>query len=182
MKIVIATPLFPPDTGALAAYVKELARRLAQTHAVTIILYGRLPEQVEGVRFVCMDKRRPLPVRIVHFFFALRRAVRDADILFAENGSSTELPAALVVLVSGTPLVLHMGDPAAREYAHRRFTRRVIERFAMRCAREVIFENPMPKPEILPFEPKPEKELGTYERSWNAHMEKLENVFNHAKK
>lgn len=182
MKIVIATPLFPPDTGTLATYVKELAGRLAQTHAITVALYGRLPEQVERVRFVCADKRRPLPIRIVHFFFMLRRAVRDTDILFAENGSSTELPAALIALVSGTPLVLHMGDPAAREYAQKRFTRRIVERFAMHCAREVIFENPMPKPEILPFEPKPAIELEAYERSWNAHMEKLERVFNHAKK
>ncbi len=177
MKIIIATPLYPPDIASPAPYVKELAKRLKEKHEITVVIYGHLPEKVPGVSFVCVDKRHPLPLRLLRFSFALWKAVRDADMLYCENGASVELPAGLVTLFTRRPLIVHIGDPIARKNAEKNYLLKYIERFAARRAREVINETPTPRPEIIPLDPTPQAELDAYEKSWNTHINTLENIF-----
>lgn len=181
MKIVIATPLFPPDIGGAAAYVKELAARLALQHDVTVIMYGRLPEKVAGVSLICIDKRTPLGVRLVRYIFALLRTARQADILYAENGPSVELPAGIITRFLSIPLVVHIGDTPAHHHAARHRLRRLIERFAFRHACSVISAQPAQRPEILPFDPYPAGEIESHETSWRSHIAMLNNIFEHAR-
>lgn len=179
MRIVIATPLYPPDIDEPAQYVKELARRLSGVHEVTVILYGHLPESVAGVKFVCIDKRRPAIVRLSHFFFALLRTTRNADILYVQNGVSVELPVLLWSLVARIPFVIHMSDAVSLERAqHNRFFK-YIEMQMRKRARQVVEHTPLPRPEILPFDDKPEKELGAFENSWKEHLAYLEHQFHY---
>lgn len=180
MRIVLATPLYPPDTEDPAPYVKELARHLASQHIITIVTYGRLPENVPGVQIVAVNKRRPLPLRLIAYTMALRRVARDADVLYAQNGPSTELPAGLVALVTRTPLVMHIGDPVAHEHAATHPLLRLIERFAFSRAQAVITDSPLPRPEILPLEPEPVAAQDAHRVSWEMHLRTLENTFTHA--
>ncbi len=179
MKILIATPLYPPDTAPTARYVKELARRLSESYTVTVLTYGRLPEQIQGVRIIEIDKRRPLPVRLFLFTIALLKEVRRADVVYAENGPSVEIPAGLVMRLVERPLVLHWGDAAAHEYARKHFWRRLIEQIVTSCAQVVLSDRPHNRPEIIPFESRPTLELEKYEASWTAHMKTLDEIIRH---
>jgi hypothetical protein len=49
MKIVIATPIYPPELGGPATYTKELATRLANIHDITIVAFTNAPQPVSGV-------------------------------------------------------------------------------------------------------------------------------------
>lgn len=180
MKLVLATPLYPPDVAEPAPYVKELAARLQETDDVTVIAYGHLPETVTGVRIVTVSKRRPLPIRLIAFTFALLRAARKADILYVQNGPSVELPAALVSLFARAPLIVRIGDKPAHERAKRRPLLGAIERFARKRAREVVTDSPLPRPEILPFAPRPAAAFDAFERSWKGHADALRDTFSHA--
>ena len=180
MKIVIATPFFPPDIGEQALYVKELSKRLSYSHDVTVVTYARLPEKVEGVSFVSVDKRRPLFIRLLHYTFVLWKTTRDTDILYAQNGASVELPAGLIAIFTRRPLVMHIGDKVAHKRAVQHILLRLVENFAFWQARSVVVDMPMKKPEILPWKPVPQKELTEYNKSWNIHMTTLKNIFKHA--
>lgn len=175
MKILLATPLYPPDIAPPAPYIKELARKLSNNHEVVVLAYGRLPEKVPGVKIVTVDKRRPLFLRLIAYIFALLRAARSADLLYAENGPSVELPAALLTFILRTPLVLHIGDARAEARGG------VIARLARSRAKTVVTDIPNERPEILPFSPRPEAGLEAYESSWIKHLSLLENIFTHAK-
>jgi hypothetical protein len=179
MKLVLATPLYPPDIAAPAPYVKELARRLSQEHEVTIVTYGRLPEEVPGVRIIAVDKRQPLIIRLLSFTIALMRAVRGADVLYVENGASTELPAGIVARLSRARFILHIGDAAAHHHAHTSKLYGAIERFASERAARIVRESPDLRPEILPLEPTPEQALIEYEQSWQEHLAMLATLFSH---
>ncbi len=179
MKIVLATPLYPPDIAEPAPYIKELARRLAANHAVKVVVYGHLPEQVPGVTVIAVDKRRPLPFRLLSYTIALMRAARGADVLYAQNGPSVELPLIFVSRIKRMPLFMHIGDKAAHEYAARHPLRRLIERLAFRKARAVE-GTPQPRPEILPFDPRPDAALAAWKESWYGHMQELGHIFTHA--
>jgi hypothetical protein len=180
MRIVLATPLYPPEIAEPAPYVKELAKRLSGRHLVTIVAYTRLPEKVPGVSIIVVDKRRPLPFRLLSYFFALLRAAQNADIIYALNGASVELPVALVSLIIRRPLIIRIGDTAAHTRAQEQWALRRIERFAFSRARRVVTDAPGTRPEILPFEPFPTEKMSAYEQSWKSHLRTLENAFTYA--
>ncbi len=179
MKIVLATPLYPPEIAEPAPYIKELAKHLARLHDITIVAYARLPEKVHGVLILSVDKRQPLLLRLFSYFFALLRAAHRADIIYAMNGASVELPAALVALFTGRPLIFHVGDAAAHERAKQSRVLHFIEHFAFSRAKCVLNDSPGPRPEIIPLEPFHAEKMTAYERSWDAHLRILEETFNH---
>ncbi len=181
MKIVIATPLYPPDIAEPAPYVKELAARISTQHLVTVVTYGALPEKIPGVRIVAVSKRQPLPFRIFEYTFALLRASLKTDIIYSENGASVELPAVIVSTLLRKPLILHIGDRRAHEKAPSSEFLSFIEKLTIRRSQKTLTETPPPRPEILPFVPRPDVELATFESSWASHLQELENIFSYAK-
>lgn len=179
MKIVVATPLYPPDIAPPAPYVKELAKRLATRHIVTIVAYAHIPELVENVTIVPIDKRQPLLARLFGFTRALMREAKNADVIFVMNGASVELPAILLSLMSSTPWILGIADLVADGQSEKRFSLHLIDRIARAHAKKTLTEFPLPRPEILPLEAYPEAELQAYEESWQHHLEILEETFCH---
>lgn len=170
MRIVIATPLYPPDTAPQAVYVKELARRLSKEHSVTIVAYGSYPEEVPGVTIIAISKRQPKLLRILAFTRALYRATRAADMLYAENGPSVELPVGLLTLMPHPRLVVHMGDTDAFARTEISLPHGQLLKGMTRRAVHVETSSPLVRPEILPFKERPVSELTAYETSWEHHL------------
>jgi len=179
MRIVLTTPLYPPDIEEPAPYIKELAKRLAPKHSVTVITYGYLPEKISGVEIITIDKKRVLPLRLFAFARALYKNARSADIVYTQHGPSVELPAALVTLLTRTPLVMRLGDARASARASSHFFLRLIKGFALARASALVPDSPLPKVEILPFQPKPTAAIVEYERSWEKHLEQLSSFFHY---
>ncbi len=173
MRIVIATPLYPPDIAPQASYVKELAQRLGTQHQVTLVAYGSYPEAVPGVRIVSVSKRQPKPLRLLAFLWALYREVKNAEVLYAENGPSVELPVGLLTRITRLKLVVHLGD----QLAHTRAAR--LEQFMTSRASSVVSDIPLSRPEILPFTAYPEEAFRAHEASWQTHVAMLTNLFTH---
>ncbi len=115
MKILILSPLFPPDTGTPADYVKELAATLAPLHDTSLLIYGYLPESVVGVTVQSIDKRSLLPVRLFSYFAALR-TFRNTDIVLVQNAPSVELPLLFSLLIRKSTYVLVISDPIANSH------------------------------------------------------------------
>lgn len=177
MKIVIATPLYPPDIEPVAVYTKELARRLSKNHEVTVVAYSHIPEQIPGVAIISIEKNLPLVVRLVKFTRALLRLSGRTDIYFIENGSSVELPVLFLRIATGAKIIMHLGDEAAHKWSKTKKVRGYIEYLSFKAAKKVLAESPLEKPEILPFEPFPTMTLKTYEESWTQHLAVLEKTF-----
>ena len=177
MRILIATPLYPPDTAPAAQYVKELALRLSHTHTITVLAYGELPEKVAGARIISVSKKRPLAVRLFAFTQALVQEVRRADIVYLENGASVQLPAFIVSFFTHAPHILHYGDTLA---AKRRGMTDVIDRITRTRVARIVRDLPQPRPEILPFASHPTKALDAYDESWTRHIQTLNEIFAHA--
>lgn len=180
MKIAIATALYPPDTAPTALYVKELAMRLKDRHEITVITYGHIPEEIEGVRIMVVQKRMMLPIRLARFTFALWNVLSDTDVLYVENGPSVELPVGLAMLFRSCPFVVHIGDKAAHTHASQKPLRRNLEKLGFRKAQTTIENMPPEKPEILPFTTTPQSMFDAYESAWNEHTKLLERTFKNA--
>ncbi|MBI4065766.1 glycosyltransferase family 4 protein [Candidatus Kaiserbacteria bacterium] len=130
MRIVLATPVYPPEIGGPATYTKELALRLRDKHEIIIVAYASTSEIIEGVTLFVASKRRPLPIRILKYAYDLFRASRGADVIYVQNAMAAGLPAVLIGMLRRIPVVLKfVGDEAWERASQERRTKKRLEEF-----------------------------------------------------
>jgi len=129
VKIILATPVYPPEIGGPATYTKELAVRLRDKHEIVIVAYASTSEIIPGTTLFIASKRRPLPLRLIKYTFDLFKASRGADVIYVQNAMAAGLPSVIVSKLRNIPLVLKfVGDEAwERASQHRRTTKRLEE-------------------------------------------------------
>ena len=182
MKIIIATPLYPPEISGTATYVKELAKHLSGKHEVIIVAYGHIPEKVNGVKIYTINKNRPIFIRLVAYTLSLWQIYRGVDIIYSQNGASVELPIIIVSIFTGIPIVFSISDIMAHERASRGGILGFIENLALKKSVSIVKNFPIKKPIIYPFEPKNKNEWDKYESSWTEHINSLEKIFKNGRK
>ena len=109
MKLVIATPLYPPDIGGAAAPTLFLEHALpARGVEVETVPWSSVGAWSKGVR---------------HALYTLRllRAARRADALLAQDTVSVGLPALLAARLAHVPLLVRVPGDHAWEQARQRF-------------------------------------------------------------
>ncbi len=143
-KILIATPLYPPDVGGPATYAK--------------ILEQELPKRGVEVKLVKFSDVKKWPRILRHFLYFLKvlKSGGDIKIIFALDPVSVGLPAILAAKLLGKKFIVKVvGDFAWEQYVRaygfvdlEKFQeeqydlvtelRRKIERWVARCADKVI--------------------------------------------
>ncbi len=109
MRLVLATPLYPPDPGGPATYAALMERGLAaQGIEVALVKFG----DVRGF---------PRLVRHAAYFFRLLRAMNGADALLVQDTVSCGVPAALAAFVTRRPLIVRVPGDYAWEQGRQRF-------------------------------------------------------------
>lgn len=109
MRLVIATPLYPPEIGGPATYAK--------------LLFDGLPEKGIEVALVKFSEVRHLPKGIRHIAYALRvfRAARHADVILVQDTVSCGLPALVASRFARTPLIARVPGDYAWEQGRQHF-------------------------------------------------------------
>ncbi len=98
MKIVIATPLYPPDLGGPAKYAFELAREFhAQGHSVSVVRFGAL------------ERLLPIGLRHLIYFCKLLPHAWGAQGIVALDTWSVGIPALMVSKLFGKKLLVRVG-------------------------------------------------------------------------
>ena len=97
MRIIIATGIYPPEVGGPALYAKGVKESLEQAgKEAPAVLFGAL-------------RRYPSGVRHLLYAFKLWRAASGADAIFAFDTYSVGVPAVLVGMLRGVPVVIRIG-------------------------------------------------------------------------
>lgn len=109
MKLVIATPLYPPEIGGPATYAR--------------LLFEGLPGKGIEVELVKFSEVRHLPRIIRHYIYYRRvlRAARHADVVLALDPVSVGLPAMKAAQRAGKPFVVKIVGDYAWEQGQQRF-------------------------------------------------------------
>jgi hypothetical protein len=187
MRILIVTPLYPPDIADGAVYIKELAKRLKDNAEVSILAYAHIPEAISDVRIIPISKRIPVFTRLIRAFIRIVLEARHTDYILVYNGISMELPALLASYMTKKPILYLIGDPVPIKYAEQHrialyvHTHLVQRAFRTVCLHSVahmlpinastlILTAPLQRPRIISFEPYPHEALHMYEESWQTHI------------
>ena len=97
MKIVLATPIYPPEIGGPATYSQKLEEGLIKNgHTVRVVSYQGL-------------KRYPQPLRIFLYFLRLFKNTLGCDLIYAFNVISCGLPACWISIISGKRFFMRLG-------------------------------------------------------------------------
>ena len=110
MKIVIATPLYPPDPGGPATYSRLLEEGLPTLGIeVAIVKFGDV-------------RRLPKIVRHLAYFSRVRRAARGADLIYALDPVSVGLPSLLAAWLTRKPFIVKVVGDHAWEQGRQHFS------------------------------------------------------------
>jgi glycosyltransferase involved in cell wall biosynthesis len=118
-RILITTPVFPPELGGPATFVPHFAAHLRERgHTVSVLSYTDEPSAVADYPFpVSLIRRRFLPFRACAFFVACLRLAWRSDLVFV-----CEHPALFSVLaakICRRPVVLRVMVNSAWELCYR---------------------------------------------------------------
>jgi glycosyltransferase involved in cell wall biosynthesis len=118
VKILITSPIFPPDLGGPATYVPSFASWLAaREHDVTVVAFCSDPEPKGWPFAVISIPRCWMPLRYLKDFIAVWREAGRADIVYVNEHLA--LHVALATRMRGKPLVIRVCVDGTWEISHR---------------------------------------------------------------
>ncbi len=130
MKILIATPIYPPEIGGPATYTKELCERLHDRHLITVLAYTDNQESPSGVRLLTVSKKTPLFIRLLRYFIVLLKEAPRHDVIYVQNAVASGFPVAMASFITRTPFILKfVGDESWERATQRRQTKKTLEDF-----------------------------------------------------
>lgn len=119
-KVLIATPIFPPDAGGPATHVKNVLDGLIkQGFDVGIITFGDNNNDFEESECVNVHrvKRYPWLIKNIVYLFWLFIHSFNYDLVFAQDANATGLPALLVKIFTRRRFILRIGGDFLWEMA-----------------------------------------------------------------
>lgn len=130
MKILITTPIWPPEIGGPVTYIKELINRLPAHYQPSILAFADNPEDLPTVPFASIGKRYALPMRQFRFLKKIMELGKKADLIYAQNPMAVGVPSVLASRFLKKPLVLKfVGDNAWESAFRAGRTKKLLEEF-----------------------------------------------------
>lgn len=118
MRVLITSPVFPPDLGGPAVYVPSLARFLVERgHSVEVVAFCSDPAPKGHPFPVVSISRGSLPMRYLKAFFIVWRRARQADVVYVNEHLA--LVHVLAAKLAGKPVMIRIMVDGAWEIAHR---------------------------------------------------------------
>ena len=126
MKILVSTPIFPPEIGGPATYTVEVARRLQERgHKIRIVAFTDKKPQMSDLEVIPIRVHYRVfgtLIRQPRLFLALLSAVKGIDLIYLQDPVVVGVASLMVGKFTGKPLVLKfVGDSVwEKEYSLRR--------------------------------------------------------------
>lgn len=119
MRVLITSPVFPPDLGGPAVYVPSIARFLLERgHEVRVVAFCA-ERDPKGHPFpIRAITRGPLPLRYLKAFFAVLAEAGKVDVVYVQEHLA--LLHVLAARLRGKPVVIRIMVDGAWEISHRR--------------------------------------------------------------
>ena len=119
MRVLVTSPVFPPDLGGPAVYVPSVARFLQERgHEVRVVAFCSDPKPKGHPFPVTAVTRGPLPLRYLKAFWEVLKAAGWADVVYVNEHLA--LLHVLAARLRGRPAVIRIMVDGSWEIAHRK--------------------------------------------------------------
>ena len=119
MRVLITSPIFPPDLGGPAVYVPSLGRFLVERgHTVKVLAFCSQDHPTGHPFEVRAISRGPLPLRYLKAFFAVLSEAGHVDVVYVQEHLA--LLHVLAARLRGKPVMIRIMVDVVWEIAHRK--------------------------------------------------------------
>jgi glycosyltransferase involved in cell wall biosynthesis len=119
VRVLVTSPVFPPDLGGPAVYVPSVARFLQERgHEVRVVAFCSDPKPKGHPFPVTAVTRGPLPLRYLKAFWEVLKAAGWADVVYVNEHLA--LLHVLAARLRGRPAVIRIMVDGSWEIAHRK--------------------------------------------------------------
>ena len=126
MRIVLATGIYPPDTGGPASYTQAISAWLQERGEVTtVICYSDKPGD-DAVRVL---RAGSVLNRYWRYAKAVYHAAKQADIVYLQGPVSEGLPGTMAAMLAGKPTVMKIVGDYAWEQAQQKGESALLDEF-----------------------------------------------------
>ena len=135
MKILITTPIFPPEIGGPATYSYGVAKRLIKKgHEIKIVtLFDQTPKKIDGIKIFKVKANYNLFTTLIRqsrLFFTILHAAKDVDLIYLQGPVVVGLATTIVAKILGKPVVIKfVGDIAWETAFNRKKTSKFLDEF-----------------------------------------------------
>ncbi len=113
MKILIATSIFPPETGGPASYVPEIIKRLKDKYSFCVLTFTPNPDNLDGAEIYAVTQEGNTLTRQFDLVRKLLIYGRDCEVFFAQDPIVAGLATVVIgKLLHKKVLLKYVGDPA----------------------------------------------------------------------
>ena len=121
MKVLIVSPLFPPEIGGPSTYIVPLAKGLASKgHSVKVItLANGHPEEKFGLEVFSVLHGDAMPVRETRLLKSILSMGKGSDVIYALDVAAIGMQCVLAGKILGKPVVVRYAGDTAWEKARR---------------------------------------------------------------
>ncbi len=131
-RILLATPIYPPEIGGPATYTKELSEKLGNDFNITILTYGKKATApvFPNTKLSVVNKNSPMLIRLFLYTLQAIRLARKADVIYVQNAVASGFPVALATYLVKRPFIIKfVGDEAWERATQRKETEKFLEDF-----------------------------------------------------
>ncbi|HUU65016.1 MAG TPA: glycosyltransferase family 4 protein [Dehalococcoidales bacterium] len=134
MKILITTPIFPPEIGGPATYTLEVSRRLKERgHQIRVVTFTDSKPEVEDLTVIPVRLHYPMLgsiLRQTRLFFTILRAARGMELIYSQGPVVVGLCSLIVGKLLRKPVVVKfVGDIAWENAVNQGKTAQLLEAF-----------------------------------------------------
>lgn len=115
MKIIITTPLYPPEIGDIAIYSEQLAKKLSLLHSVSLITYSNHPLHNSGFNLFYAEKNKNILERLLKYFKILIKETDKNDVIILQTGIGAALPAFIVSRLKNKRIIFRFFEDESLE-------------------------------------------------------------------
>ncbi len=188
MKILLATGIYPPESGGPATYTMGLASALrSRGHEVMIVTYGETspnPDQIlprtkgelEGV--VSVSRNGGAVLRYFRYAWRVFLLARKSDVVYAQGPVSEGLPATIGAMIAGRPLLMKAVGDYAWEMAMQKGETRLLDSFLASKPKDILSRIERWTSRRAARMIVPSKYLKSVVEKWGVPSERIEVVLN----
>lgn len=130
MKILLATPVYPPEIGGPATYTVEIVERLHNNHDIKIVALADNPKVLDGASLTTISKKQRIWTRLWKTYKAILKEGKDRDVIYVQNALAAGFPAVLAGKKLGKPvLIKFVGDEAWERSKQYGYTKKRLDEF-----------------------------------------------------
>ena len=115
MKILLTTPLYPPEIADIAVYSKKLAEKLSIIHEVSLLTYANHPLKTDAFLLRYALKNQHVFKRIVDYIKILWSEVVRNDIIILQTGTSAAFPAFIISKIKSKKIIFRFFEDESIE-------------------------------------------------------------------